>query len=69
MAEQQDPEVQDIPEHDLSEEDMIFVSLLFNYILFIEAEERKNSRDKEKLTYQQGVKTIYQELLDQAMAH
>ena len=69
MAEQQDPEVPDIPEHDLSEEDMIFVSLLYNYILFIEAEERKNSKDKERLTYRQGVKTIYQELLDQAMAH
>ena len=39
MAEQQDPEVPDVPEHDLSEEDMIFVSLLYNYILVIEAEE------------------------------
>ena len=26
MAEQQDPEIPDVPEHDLSEEDMMFVS-------------------------------------------
>ena len=44
MAEQQDPEVQDVPEHDLSEEDMIFVSLLYNYILVIEAEEREEEQ-------------------------
>ena len=25
MAEQQDPEIPDVPEHDLSEEDMMFV--------------------------------------------
>ena len=31
MAEEQDPEVPDVPEHDLSEEDMMFVSLLYNY--------------------------------------
>ena len=38
MAEEQDPEVPDVPEHDLSEEDMMFVSLLYNYILALEAE-------------------------------
>ena len=38
MAEQQDPEILDVPEHDLSEEDMMFVSLLYNYILALEAE-------------------------------
>ena len=31
MAEQQDPEIPDVLEHDLSEEDMMFVSLLYNY--------------------------------------
>ena len=39
MAEQQDPEIPDVPEHNLSEEDMMFVSLLYNYILALEAEE------------------------------
>ena len=39
MAEQQDPEIPDLPEHDLSEKDMMFVSLPFNYILALEAEE------------------------------
>ena len=29
MAEQQDPEIPDVPEHDLSEEDMMLVSLLY----------------------------------------
>ena len=33
MAEQQDPEISYVPEHDLSEDDMMFVSLLYNYIL------------------------------------
>lgn len=37
MAEQQDPEIPDVPEHDLSEEDMMFVSLLYNYILALES--------------------------------
>ena len=55
MAEQQDPEVPDVPEHDLSDEDMMFVSLLYNYILVIEAEEREEGQqDKGRLTYQQG---------------
>ena len=31
MAEQQDPEIPDVPEHDLSEEDMMFVSLLSQF--------------------------------------
>ena len=39
MAEQQDPKIPDVPEHDLSEEDIMFVSLLYNYILALEAEE------------------------------
>ena len=47
MAEQQDPEVPDVPEHDLSEEDMIFVSLLYNYILVIEAEEREEEQQRQ----------------------
>ncbi|KAL8583250.1 hypothetical protein ACOMHN_043085 [Nucella lapillus] len=41
MAELQDPEVPDVPEHNLSEEDMMFVSLLYNYILALEAEEEQ----------------------------
>ncbi|KAH3855974.1 hypothetical protein DPMN_098552 [Dreissena polymorpha] len=44
MAEQQDPEV---PEHYLSEEDMTFVSLLFNYILSLEAEEREEEQQRQ----------------------
>ena len=43
MAEQQDP---DVPEHDLSEEDMMFVSLLYNYILALEAEESVKEREE-----------------------
>ena len=39
MAEQQDPKIPDVTEHDLSEEDIMFVSLLYNYILALEAEE------------------------------
>ena len=39
MAEQQDPDIPDLPEHDLSEEEMMFVSLLYNYILALEVEE------------------------------
>ena len=45
MAEQQDPEIPDVPEHDLSEEDM-FVSLLYNYILALEAEESVKEREE-----------------------
>ena len=30
MAEQQYPEIPDVTEHDLSEEDMMFVSMLYN---------------------------------------
>ena len=33
MAEEQDPEVPDVPEHDLSEEDMMFVGDLSNWPL------------------------------------
>ncbi|KAH3775319.1 hypothetical protein DPMN_176720 [Dreissena polymorpha] len=44
MTEQQDSEVRDVPEHDLSEEDMTFVSLLYNYILFLEAEGREEEQ-------------------------
>ena len=44
MAEQQDQEIPDVPEHDLSEEDMMFVSLLYNYILALEAEESVSVR-------------------------
>ena len=47
MAEQQDPEVPDVPEHDLSEEDMMFVSLLYNYILALEAEEREEEQQRQ----------------------
>ena len=54
MAEQQDPEVPDVPEHDLSDEDMMFVSLLYNYILAIEAEEREEEQQRQgEVTYQQ----------------
>ena len=42
MAEQQDPEIPDVPEHDLSE----FVSLLYNYILALEAEESVKERER-----------------------
>ena len=45
MAEQQDPEIPDVPEHDLSEEDMMFVSLLYNYILALEVEESVKERE------------------------
>ena len=46
MAEQQVPEIPDVPEHDLSEEDMRFVSLLYNYILVLEAEENVKERER-----------------------
>ena len=46
MAEQQDPEIPDVLEHDLSEEDMMFVSLLYNYILALEAEESVKERER-----------------------
>ena len=46
MAEQQDPEIPDVPEHDLYEEDMMFVSLLYNYILALEAEESVKERER-----------------------
>ena len=46
MAEQQDPEIPDVQEHDLSEEDMMFVSLLYNYILALEAEESVKEREE-----------------------
>ena len=46
MAEQQDPRIPDVPEHDLSEEDMMFVSLLYNYILALEAEESVKERER-----------------------
>ena len=46
MAEQQDPEIPDVPEHDLAEEDMMFVSLLYNYILALEAEESVKERER-----------------------
>ena len=45
MAEQQDPEIPDVLEHDLSEEDIMFVSLLYNYILALEAEESVKERE------------------------
>ena len=46
MAEQQDPEIPDVLEHDLSDEDMMFVFLLFNYILALEAEESVKERER-----------------------
>ena len=46
MAERQDPEIPDGPEHVLSEEDMMFVSLLYNYILALEAEESVKERER-----------------------
>ena len=52
MAEQQDPEIPDVPEHDLSEEDMMFVSLLYNYILALEAEESVRKLAKRNKAYQ-----------------
>ena len=45
MAEQQDPEIPDVPEHDLSE-DMMFVSLLYNCTLALEAEESVKERER-----------------------
>ena len=54
LAEEQDMEVQDVPEYEpFYEADMTFVSLLYNYILALEAEkrERKNSKDKRRLNY------------------
>ena len=46
MPEQQDPEIPDEPEHDLSEEDVMFVSLLYNYILALEAVESVTERER-----------------------
>ena len=46
MEEQQDPEIPEVQEHDLSEEDMMFVSLLYNYILALEAEESVKERER-----------------------
>ena len=46
MAEQ-DPEIPDVLEHDLSEEDMMFVSLLYNYFLALEAEEREEEQQRQ----------------------
>ena len=46
MVEQQDPEIPDVPEHDLSEEDMLFVSLLYHYVLALEAEESVKEREE-----------------------
>ena len=46
MAEQQDPEIPDVPKYDLSEEDMMFVSLLYNYILAFEVEESVKERER-----------------------
>ena len=46
MAEQQDPEIPDVPEQDLSEEDMMFVSLLNNYNLALEVEESVKERER-----------------------
>ena len=46
MAEQQDPEIPDVPEHDLSEEAMMFVSLLYDYILALEVEESMKEREE-----------------------
>ena len=46
MTEQQDPEISDVPEHDLSEDDMMIVSLLYNYILALGAEESVKERER-----------------------
>ena len=46
MAEQQDPEIPDVLEHDLSEEDMMFVNLLYNCILALGAEESVKERER-----------------------
>ncbi|KAH3789605.1 hypothetical protein DPMN_167790 [Dreissena polymorpha] len=54
MTEQHDSEIPDVPEHDLSEEDMAFVSLLYNYILVLEADEREEEQQRQGgLIYQQ----------------
>ena len=48
MAEQQDPEIPDVPEHDLSEEDMMFVSLPY-YLVHTNGECRAlNQRAKRR---------------------
>ncbi|KAH3698044.1 hypothetical protein DPMN_085559 [Dreissena polymorpha] len=47
MTEQQDRKVPDVPEHDLSEEDMTFVSLLYNYILALQADEREEEQQRQ----------------------
>ena len=47
LAEEQDMEVQDVPEYESSYEvDMTFVSLLYNYILALEAEEEEQQRQE-----------------------
>ena len=46
MAEQQDPEIPDVLEHDLSEEGIMLVSLLYNFILALEAEENVKERER-----------------------
>ncbi|XP_052224989.1 uncharacterized protein LOC127840619 [Dreissena polymorpha] len=48
ITEQQDPEVQDVPEHDISEEDMTFVSRLYNYIIALEANEREEEQHSQE---------------------
>lgn len=50
MAELHDPEVPDVPDHNLSEEDMMFVSLLYNYILALEAEEEQQRQGEVDLS-------------------
>ena len=47
LAEEQDMEVQDVPEYEPScEVDMTFVPLLYNYILALEAEEREEEQQR-----------------------
>ena len=47
MTEEQDMEVQDVAEYEPSYEvDMTFVSLLYNYILALEAEEREEEKQR-----------------------
>ena len=49
LAEEQDMEVQDVLEYEPSYEvDMTFVSLFYNYILALEAEEREEEKQRQE---------------------
>ena len=49
LAEEQDMEVQDVPEYEpFYEVDMTFVFLLYNYILALKAEEREEEQQRQE---------------------